>query len=366
VQRRDTYYDILGVAPTSPPDEIKAKYRALIQRVHPDLGGPIALFRLVQEAYEVLSDPVRRASYDRTLEALHHGAGARDLKTWPDRKAGPRTGPVGRSGADRSRSGTTRLPHRNTKQVPGRRTRRIDAVRSFHREYPARLAAITGAGFLALGAALGPDDVSWSALSLGVVALVLATVAGLGARGMKEREAYRRGGMAAVDAMTGRQFRALLEQFFVRQGFRVAPLGARGKAGVDLLISDPQGRTIVQLKRSSGVVPSDAVQRAVVAKARYGVSRVLMVTSSNYSEQAVMAANSNGVTLWNRATLANELSLLDGSPPPSGVKRLTSDLQAGTRTCLLVVAALFMAVVATGTKERRRERAQSDRVSSQP
>lgn len=157
--------------------------------------------------------------------------------------------------------------------------------------------------------------------------------------------------------MTGRQFRALLEQFFVRQGYRVAPLGARGKAGADLLISDPQGRTIVQLKRSSGVVPSDAVQRAVVAKARYGVSRVLVVTSSNYSEQAVMAANSNGVTLWNRATLANELSLFDGSPPPSGFKRLTSDLQAGTRTCLLVVAALFMAVVATGTKERRRERA---------
>jgi Restriction endonuclease len=242
----------------------------------------------------------------------------------------------------------------------------MESVRSFHREYPARVAAIVGAGFLALGAALGPDDLRWSALLLGVLVLLLATVAGLGARGMKEREAYRRGGMAAVDAMTGRQFRALLEHFFARQGYRVARLGVRGNTGADLLISDPQGRTIVQLKRWSREVPRDAVQRAVVAKSRYGVSRVLMVTSSNYSEQAVMAANSNGVTLWNRATLADELSLFDGYASPSGVKRLTSDLHTGTRMCLSLVAALFMSFLAAGAKERARMRPHRGRVSSQP
>ena len=253
-----------------------------------------------------------------------------------------------------------------TRKGPDRRPWRMDAVRSFHRKYPARVAAIVGAGCFALGAVLGADDVGWSALSFGVVVLILARVAGLGARGAKEREAYRRGGMAAVDAMTGRQFRSLLEHFFARQGYRVARLGARGNVGADLLISDPQGRTIVQLKRWSGVVPSDAVQRAVVAKARYGVSRVLMVTSSQYSEQAVMAANSNGVTLWNRATLAVELSLFDGYPPPFGVKRFASELQGGTRICLNVVAALFIAVVAFSAKERRRERPRKERVSSRP
>jgi len=242
----------------------------------------------------------------------------------------------------------------------------MDAVRSFQREYPTRVAAIVGAGFFALGAVLGPNDFGWSALAFGVAVLIVARVAALGARGAKEREAYRRGGMAAVDAMTGRQFRCLLEHFFARQGYRVARLGARGNAGADLLISDPQGRTIVQLKRWSGLVPSDAVQRAVVAKARYGVSRVLMVTSSQYSEQAVMAANSNGVTLWNRATLAVELSRFDGYAPPSGVKRFASELQAGTRICLNVVVALFMAVVAFSAKERSRERPGKKRVSSQP
>jgi hypothetical protein len=166
--------------------------------------------------------------------------------------------------------------------------------------------------------------------------------------------------------MTGRQFRALLAHFFARQGYRVARLSARSNVGADLLISDPHGRTIVQAKRWSGMVRSDAVQRAVVAKARYGVPRVLMVTSSNYSEEALVAANSNGVTLWNRATLAAELSLLDGEPLPSGVKRLTSDLHVGTRLCLGVVAALFLAVLAVSTKERRRELPRKQRVSSRP
>jgi hypothetical protein len=242
----------------------------------------------------------------------------------------------------------------------------MEAVRSFSRDYPARVAGIAGASLVAFGAALGSDAVGRGALILGILVLMVACVAGFGARGVKERQAFRRGGMAAVDTMTGRQFRALLEHFFARQGYRVARLSARSNVGADLLISDPHGRTIVQAKRWSGMVRSDAVQRAVVAKARYGVPRVLMVTSSNYSEEALVAANSNGFTLWNRATLAAELSLLDGEPLPSGVKRLTSDLHVGTRLCLGVVAALFVAVLAVSTKERRRELPRKQRVSSRP
>jgi curved DNA-binding protein CbpA len=60
------YYAILGVAKTSTAAEIKAAYRKLAGVVHPDreaqAGG---LMALVNEAYEVLSDPKRRAAYDR-------------------------------------------------------------------------------------------------------------------------------------------------------------------------------------------------------------------------------------------------------------------------------------------------------------
>lgn len=63
------YYDILGVANDASPDEIKRAFRKLARESHPDANpdDPTAeeRFREVAEAYEVLSDPDKRARYDR-------------------------------------------------------------------------------------------------------------------------------------------------------------------------------------------------------------------------------------------------------------------------------------------------------------
>jgi hypothetical protein len=59
------WYDILGVSTTAGQDEIKAAYRTLVKRTHPDSGGNAALFRLVEEAYATLSDPERRDAFDQ-------------------------------------------------------------------------------------------------------------------------------------------------------------------------------------------------------------------------------------------------------------------------------------------------------------
>ena len=63
------YYRILGVARTANPDEIKKAYRRLARKFHPDHNGGHALaeerFRLVAEAYEVLTDSESRSAYDR-------------------------------------------------------------------------------------------------------------------------------------------------------------------------------------------------------------------------------------------------------------------------------------------------------------
>ena len=59
-----TLYDILELTPAAGLDEIKAAYRRLSTQVHPDRGGSGALFRLVREAYETLSDDNLRAEYD--------------------------------------------------------------------------------------------------------------------------------------------------------------------------------------------------------------------------------------------------------------------------------------------------------------
>jgi curved DNA-binding protein CbpA len=344
---RDTYYDILGVPPTASVDEIKVKYRKLLLRIHPDLEGPAALFRQVQEAYETLSNPLSRAAYDRVLNA--QGATARTPQG--DSKARSSNAP---HGGDRNSHwdpfGATRPPN-SSASARTRHPNRTSLIPPSLNRHPAGTVAIVGAVLLIFGVVLGGGGIP---IVLGFVALVISGVAGLGGRGAKEREAFQRSGMTAVDGMTGRQFEVLLEHFFANKGYRVARIGGRSKFGADLLLKDAHGRAIVQARRWTGMVGHDAVQQAVAAMAHYGAARALVVTSSNYSQHAVMVAKSNGVTLWNRATLAAELTVFRGQRNPSGAKRLSWDFQAGTRICLGFVVTVFVALVAARTPTRRR------------
>lgn len=57
-------YNVLGVERTANQDQIKRAYRKLASQHHPDKGGDTAKFQQIQSAYEVLSDPQRRADYD--------------------------------------------------------------------------------------------------------------------------------------------------------------------------------------------------------------------------------------------------------------------------------------------------------------
>ena len=69
-----THYDLLGVRPTASAAEIRTAYHDLVARYHPDRHDGNALADLATEklaalnaAYEVLSDPSRRAAYDSEL-----------------------------------------------------------------------------------------------------------------------------------------------------------------------------------------------------------------------------------------------------------------------------------------------------------
>ncbi|MGC9100152.1 MAG: molecular chaperone DnaJ [Caldisericum sp.] len=63
------YYEILGVPKNATQEEIKKKYRELVMKYHPDLhkDDPEAAKKMaeINEAYEVLSDPEKRAQYDK-------------------------------------------------------------------------------------------------------------------------------------------------------------------------------------------------------------------------------------------------------------------------------------------------------------
>ena len=66
-EKRD-YYEVLGIAKGATDDEIKKAYRSLAKKYHPDINkAPDAAekFKEVNEAYEILSDPQKRANYDQ-------------------------------------------------------------------------------------------------------------------------------------------------------------------------------------------------------------------------------------------------------------------------------------------------------------
>jgi curved DNA-binding protein CbpA len=73
-------YEILGVEPGSSEEEIKLAYREAAQKAHPDRkGGSAERMSEVNQAYQILSDPERRAKYDsgagtETIVALERRA----------------------------------------------------------------------------------------------------------------------------------------------------------------------------------------------------------------------------------------------------------------------------------------------------
>src|SRR5476651_1489300 len=71
------YYQTLGIAKTATEKDIKAAYRKLARKYHPDLNPNDAeahkKFQQLNEANEVLSDPEKRKKYDKYGENWQHG-----------------------------------------------------------------------------------------------------------------------------------------------------------------------------------------------------------------------------------------------------------------------------------------------------
>ena len=88
-------YEVLGVAPDAPGDDLRKAYRLRLRQTHPDTGGDAAQFVQVQRAWELVGTEAARASYDRG-----HGFGT----------SAPRYGPEGFEAADGADGGGWRPP----------------------------------------------------------------------------------------------------------------------------------------------------------------------------------------------------------------------------------------------------------------
>jgi DnaJ-class molecular chaperone len=73
VSRPRTHYDNLKVARNAPPEVIEAAYRALAQKYHPDRNpdpSAVRVTRIVNAAYEALSDPIKRRRHDKWIDSI--------------------------------------------------------------------------------------------------------------------------------------------------------------------------------------------------------------------------------------------------------------------------------------------------------
>ncbi len=81
-----TYYEVLEVNHAANAEVIHAAYRALMSslRRHPDLGGDPEEAKLINEAYDTLRDPIKRAYYDERLKNDRGKGAAASRVAWVD------------------------------------------------------------------------------------------------------------------------------------------------------------------------------------------------------------------------------------------------------------------------------------------
>ena len=83
-QNKRNYYRVLYVQPDAPMEIVQVAYRTIMQKLkaHPDLGGDNWNASIINEAFEVLSNPEQRRRYDKelfkdsdwkSLSQQHHG-----------------------------------------------------------------------------------------------------------------------------------------------------------------------------------------------------------------------------------------------------------------------------------------------------
>ncbi|MCX4361908.1 MAG: restriction endonuclease [Clostridia bacterium] len=111
-----------------------------------------------------------------------------------------------------------------------------------------------------------------------------------------------------IDRMTGEQFEIFMEDYFIKQGFKVKRTPLSGDYGIDLIIENDFSKIGIQAKCYSNKITASAVQEAVAGLRHYGLSSGMVVTNNYFQPAAIQLAKENSITLWDRNMLIKKLN----------------------------------------------------------
>ena len=158
-----------------------------------------------------------------------------------------------------------------------------------------------------------------------IVVIVICLGIRFGAKAIKRRR-YLNSPLAAVDAMSGKDFEKYLKVHFQRLGYKVKLTADTGDFGADLVCVKDNETTIVQAKRYKKQVGIEAIQQIAAAKAYYKADKLMVVTNSFFTSAAKELARSNNVELWDRKSINKLFVKKDKMPEDnqnsgSGIKK---------------------------------------------
>ena len=117
--------------------------------------------------------------------------------------------------------------------------------------------------------------------------------------------------MEEIDKMDGKTFEEFLGTVFKNLGYKVEVTRYSGDYGADLIVQKHGKRIAVQAKRYSSNLGVDAIKEVYAAQKYYRCKAAMVVTNSDYREQAKKLARATNVVLWNGEKLNQVLTELN-------------------------------------------------------
>lgn len=113
-----------------------------------------------------------------------------------------------------------------------------------------------------------------------------------------------------IDQLAGIQFEHFLKSLFIRQGFQVTMTPGSGDQGVDLILNNGSRKIAIQAKRYNvnSKVSVPAIQEVYTGKQVYGCNEAYVITTSFFTNQAIIMGNKVGVKLIDRNGLQKLLN----------------------------------------------------------